>query len=393
MPKYMYADSTEFPLQRDFIDLLERYADMAIEAMPNQQQILELKKRISTDETQKKAKLSQIDIYRKELLSSIDTVTSKLGREDFAKVSDGMKAAANQQVDEFRKSEEKRYQEQIKALKAELSKRQSTLLQVLGEFLYHDPLEVSEIQILATLKGKSYTSQVKVTCSIGASYSFTLDFAARQLKVEDLTEKTIQVPAVMKPVMLSKEKKPHFIEINDWALSQAEYTSNTETLLQATFQKDPGNSESPRLEMELEPGENRINRLNYVDDENNRTDILKEDQLRKHIDDNLEEFSKYLLGYFFGLLSKKKRTTSTEIGGKSVTDEDLTEEFVTRAAEEYGTVVIPIRERGLVKNELNLKTEDLEGKRTEIYLKIDEYKTKMGAIPQGAQICSSLGLD
>jgi hypothetical protein len=130
-----------------------------------------------------------------------------------------------------------------------------------------------------------------------------------------------------------------------------------------------------------------------VDDENNRTDILKEDQLRRHIDDNLEEFSKYLLGYFFGLLSKKKRTTSTEIGGKSVTDEDLTEEFVTRAAEEYGTVVIPIRERGLVKNELNLKTEDLEGKRTEIYLKIDEYKTKMGAIPQGAQICSSLGLD
>jgi hypothetical protein len=389
----MYADSTDFPLQRDFIDLLERYADMSIEAMPNQQQILELKERVSTAKTQKKVKLSQIDVYQKELLSSIDTVTSKVGKEDFAGVSDGMRSAANQQVDEFRKSEEKRYEDEIKALKAELSKRQSTLLHVLGEFLYHDPLDVSEVEILASLKEKSYASQLKVTCSIGASYSFVLDSPAKQLKVGDLTEKTVPVPAVMKPAMLSKEKKPRFIEINDWVLSDAEYRSDGETLLQATFQKGPGNGNSPRLEMELEPGEDRIRCLNYVDDEGNRTDILKEDQLRKHIDDNLKEFSKYLLGYFFGLLSKKKRITGIEIDGKNVTDEDLAEEFVIRAAKEYGTVVIPIREKGLVKNELNLKAEDLEGKRTEIYLKIDEYKTRMGAVPQGARICSSLGLD
>ena len=389
----MFADSTEFPLQRDFIDLMERFADMSIEAIPTQKQILELKKGIGDIEAQKTSKLSQIDDFQEKICASIDEVRSKFGEGGFLGVAEAIKGDVEDEIKLFREAEEKLFDERIKTLKSELKKRQASLLHVLGEFLYYDPLDVSEVGISAAWEGKSYTSQLNILCSTGIEYAFNLDFSKKEMRVEDLTKKTVQVPAVMKPTMLSKEKRPRFIDINDWTLSKAEYVSNAETTLEATFVKHRGDEKSPRLEMVTRPGETKIQCLNYVDDDGNRTDILKDEQLKKHIDGNFEEFTKYLLGYFFGLLDKKKQIVSAEIDGKDLVDEDQTEAFIMKVAGEYSSTVHTLRERGLVSDELNLKSEDLEGKRTEIYLKIDEYKEKMTAIPQGPEVCTKLGLD
>jgi len=92
-------------------------------------------------------------------------------------------------------------------------------------------------------------------------------------------------------------------------------------------------------------------------------------------------------------LDQKKQIVSAGIDGKDLLEGDLTEAFVMTVAGEYSKTIGNIRERGLVSNELNLKAEDLEGKRTEIYLKIDEFKSKMAAIQQGPAICTELGLD
>jgi hypothetical protein len=388
----MFADSTDFPLQRDFIDLLERFADMSIEALPTQQQIFELKESIRSTEDKKTAKLSKIDDFEKKIGSSIDDVTSKFGEGGFLGVSEAIKGDAADKVLVFREAEEKLFNEQLKTLNSELKKRQASLLNILGEFLYYDPLDVSEVEILVTREGKAYTSSLGITCSSGIAYTFGLNFSKKELKIEDLTKKTIHIPSAMRPTMLSKEKKPHLVEINDWILSKAEYRSNAETTLEATLVKSLEH-ESPRIEMVIRPGEIKIQCLNFVDDDGNVTDILKDEQLKKNIDADLEEFTKYLLGHFFGLMDEKTQITSGGIDGKNLLEDDLTEDFVMKVAGEYSKTIGTVRERGLVPNELNMKAEDLEGKRTEIYLKIDEFKSKMSAIPQGPGICTELGLD
>ncbi len=388
----MYADSVEFPIQRDFIDLLERYADMAIEAVPCQQQIVDLKKRLVTLEAKEAQRLSQIDQYTGEITTSVEEVTARFKDKELERVSQGIKAAVQAQAGEFRESERKQFEEQLKVLREDLKKRQGSLLVVLGEFLYHDPIEVETIEIVANLKGKSYSAELTVRSSSSITYSFALDFGEKELRVEDLTKKTVQIPAVMKSTMLSKEKKPRFVEINDWVLTEAEYTSNSETSLHAVLRRDPDESRSPRLDMELRPGETKIQSLNFVDEEGQRTDILKDEQLSKHIDGNMVELSKYMLAHFFAMTGRKKEILSASIEDRSIVEGDLIDEFIKRVAAEYGPTVKAIREKGLTKNELNLKAEDLEGKRIEIYLKIDEYKDKMSAIPQGPQICMVLGL-
>ena len=392
MPKYMYADSTEFPLHRDFINLLERLSDAAIEAIPTQKQITDLKKRISKNESQEKAQLSEIDRFGKELNSSIDNVTSKFGDGNFTDVSGGIKDASAKHVKAFRESEQKRFEEQLKARRTDLSKRQASLLQILGEYVYYDPLSVAKIESSVSLRGRVYDGEIKIVCESGISYAFSVDFFEKRMRVGDLIEKTVQVPAVMKTTIIAKEKKPHFVSIGDWTLSKAEYESNGETVLEATIQKNTGDENSPCLEMVVKPGETRLESLAYVDDEGRRTDILKDPDLNKHLNRNLEEYSKYLLGHFFGLLNKKNKVLAIGIDGVDLINEDLTEEFILRCAKEYGPTINSIREKGLVDNELNLKAEDLEGKRTEVYLKIDEFKAKMDTIPQGRKICTILGL-
>jgi hypothetical protein len=365
---------------------------MSIEASPTQKQILELKSSIKSTEKKKSAKLSKIDDFEAKICASIVDVTSGFGEGGFSGVSEAIQGDVKDEVGLFREAEEKLFNEQLKTLNSELRKRQTSLLHILGEFLYYDPLDVSEVEIAVSHEGKSYVSSLKILCSSGINYAFNLDFGRKELKVEDLTKKTVHVPSSMKPTMLSKEKKPHLVEINDWILSKAEYTSNAETNLDATLVKSTGN-DSPRIEMTIRPGETRIQCLIFVDEDGNSTDILKDDRLRKKVNGNFEEFTKFLLGHFFGLLDHKKQIVSAGMDGKNLVEEDLTEAFVMKVAGEYSETIKSIRKRGLVANELNLKAEDLEGKRTEIYLKIDEFKTKMTAISQGPGICTELGLD
>jgi hypothetical protein len=345
-----------------------------------------------TLEAKEADRLSQINRYMDEIQSAVEKVTAKFKDDDLQRVSGGIKAAVQTQVGEFLESERKQLEEQVKILRANLGERQSSLLNVVGEFLYHDPVDVDTIEIVATLKGKSYTSNLTVKSSSGIAYSYRLDFGEKQLKVEDLTKRTIRIPAVMRSTMLSKEKRPHFVEINDWVLVKGEYVSNAETSLRAVLQRDPDDSHSPKLDMELRPGEAKIQCLTFVDDEGHRTDILKDDQLSKHIDRNMDELSKYMLAHFFAMTGRKKDILSASIEGRDIVESDLIDDLVERVASEYAPTVKSIRERGLVEKELNLKAEDLEGKRTEIYLKIEEYKDKVSAMPQGAQICAILGL-
>ena len=393
MLKYMYADSSEFPPQRDFIDLLQRFSNAAVQTIPNQQQITDLKKRIRAMESQKESQLGEIDRFGNEIARSVDAVATSFGSGQYGPVADGIKASAREKVQGFRDSEKKKFETSLESLGRDLSKAQSSLLQIMGDFLYHDPLSIAQVEISASLRDKVYDSHLHVTCHNGTSYLFDLEFSEKEKRVSDFTEKPVQVPATMKHGVLSKEKKPRFLAINDWTLVEAVYRSNAETVLRATITKDPSDKTSPRLEMELKPGEARLQNLALVDEEGIKTDILKDDQLRRHLNGNLQELAKYLLGYFFGLMNKKKAIRKVGIDGSDLIQEDRTEAFIERAAKEYGDTVSTIRKKGLVKGELNLKAENIEGKRTELYLKIDEYKMKMSSIAEGARICSILGLD
>lgn len=392
MPRYLYADSTEFQLQRDFIDILERFSDAALEAIPTQEEIIDLKRNISKTESNMKSSLSEIESFGKEVESAIGDVTSRFGEERFGELSESVKEDARGHVTQFRESEEKRFKEEVKNMRKALEKKQAGLLQVLGEFLYYDPLEIATLKITVGLEEDKYLSVAKVFCESGIYYEFGLSFFDRKMEVKDLIEKPIEVPAAMKKPIMAKEKKPRFVSINDWTLTSAEYESNGETLLKVTLTRDEGDEDSPRAVLTVKPGEERLESLVYRDEDGTTKDVLKDAALKQHIDEDIEEYCKFLLGHFYSLLNKKEKIEGVKIEGDDVVPGDLAEEFIMRCAREYGPIVKTIKERGLVEGELNLKAEDLEGKRTELYLKIDEYRSKMSTIPQGKEICSIMNL-
>ncbi len=391
MLRYLYADSSEFPLQRDFVDLLQRFSDVAVEALPTQEQVADLKRRIRDMDSKRESQLQEINRLGEAMAQSIGAVATDFGVDRYAAVAEGIRSAAEEKVAGFHESERQRFETVLEGLRKELAKRQQSLLQIVGEFLHYDPLSIAQVEISASLKDKLYDSQVSVTCNNGTSYVYDLDFSEKEKRVSDFTEKPVEVPAVMKQKVLSKEKRPRFISINDWIMTEALYRSNAETILRVTLAKGPG--DKTRLEMELRPGETKLQCLVYVDDDGCKTDILKDDQLKRHLGKNLEEFAKYLLGHFYGLINKKKSINKVELDGADLVREDLTEKFIERTAKEYAPTIASIRQKGLVRGELNLKAEDTEGKRTERYLKIDEYRTKMSSVPQGSRICSMMGLD
>ncbi len=392
MPKYMYADSTEFGLQRDFIDILERFSDAAIEAIPDQREILELKEKIANKESEKESTLTRIDKYGQEIDSSIEDVTRRFGAEEFGPVLERMKAAASEYVNDFRQARLEAFEKEMSSLKDSLSKKQASLLQVLQDFLYHDPLKMERLVVEASLDGERYDSRAETSCQNGVFYVFKLDFFDRKMEVKDLIEKKVEIPAAMKKTIMGKEKKPRFISLDDWCIEDLRYESNGETVLRATLTGEPGKEDSPKLQLTLTPGEERVESVVYTDEDGDSLDILKDPELRKHVDENLEEYAKFLLGHCFTLTNRKKDMVDVQMDDQGLVENDLAEKFMVRCAKEYAPTVAKIREKGLVDKELNLKVEDVEGRRTELYMDIEEYRSKMKAIPRGSEMCSIMGL-
>jgi len=70
--KYTFQDSTELPVQRDFIQDLQDYISISKEAIPLEKSIIGIKQGNKEETAISQSKLEEIDMFQKDVIDYIE---------------------------------------------------------------------------------------------------------------------------------------------------------------------------------------------------------------------------------------------------------------------------------------------------------------------------------
>jgi hypothetical protein len=224
MMKYLYGDSTEFPLQRDFLGLLDNYIDISVKSITIENAVFDLKETIKDRRGLKNSVLDEMDNFVLTVETAISGAVSRSKEQerivkyaykskDFLKkfIEDGKTKFSEeifQEIIEFEKKVEENDEENRK---------------ILESFFILDPLPVinKKYTIKSTEDGYSANIQIDYDGNISSLFdiaSSEVSFWKRHIKARDFI-KGLDIPGRMKKPFLKKELVPDIITVDDYILS------------------------------------------------------------------------------------------------------------------------------------------------------------------------------
>ncbi len=361
--RYTFQDSTDFPVQKDFIQDLQDFIAISQEVIPLEKSAI----RIKTENKEKKVflekKLQRIDQFEKDVRDHIESHTVGVEEDDIL----GIKARILETVSTvaLAKKDEKigELDKQNKLDMMEVQQLETRILSILSPF-FESSIYGAKSTYYAFVEDKKLRGkQVNFVGSM--QYEFELDFTRDTLKVKDLHDLTL--PVWSKSGILSREKKVKKIDVSDFHITSIEYEGNNlRTVLE---DKDPEN----RFIISADEKTFLILHRDY--------EITGDKELAAALNrDSVVDMFIIKLKELFTESAVSKSLRLIMLDGKNVVDENRIFDCLKLIASTYGQLVGECIKRGYTKGEITIKIEEPEGFRTEKYLEKSEVSRKLSTI-------------
>jgi hypothetical protein len=356
--RYTFQDSTELPVQRDFIQDLQDFIRISKDAIPLEKSIVGIKQGNKEETAIFQRRLEEIDSFHRDVIDYIEERAQGIESQEILEIK-ARTIETSSTVALLKKNE-----------RLEDIDRQNRLalteVQQLGaEHAYYASAEDKE------LKGG------RVSSVNGVQYEFELNFAYNSLKVEDFQELTLPVRA--KSGILSREEKAKKMDVSDFRIMSIEYEGNSvRTILQ---DKDAEH-------IFTISADDRTFLILHGDH-----DITGDEKLAPLID--REALYKFMvkLKEFFTKSVESRRLRRVLLDGKNAVEENLVFDCLKLIAGIYGKLVRECIEKGYTKGEVTIKMEEPGSVRTEKYLSKSEASNELSSIgTEGVELAQILGV-
>ncbi|TQD26434.1 hypothetical protein [Methanolobus vulcani] len=362
--KYTFQDSTDFPVQRDFIKDVQDFLKLTAEIVP-----FERSARLHNDEKQKsisstEAKTEGIGQFEKGILSSIGEQAVDLESMDLSDVINDVQSSISA-ISSRKKAElEKQLENDIKSIDYELDQLNSKMLSVLEPFFLNGVYADHSKYVLSSEDG--IISGIQTSTSGNIEYVFNLEFSSNTLKVNDFIKK-ISLPVWSTGGILRREDKVKKIDISDHRIVSVEYDDDMhlEVLLQ--------NNDS-------------VNIFRIISDKStfmvfhNGTDITQDVDLARAMDkENILLLIKKLSQYFTVAVQSHK-LASVLLDGEDAIKNNTLQRCLELIAEKYGALINECLSKGYNKEEIAIKIELPDGTRSEKYILRSELYNQLSEV-------------
>ncbi len=382
--KFLFGDSTESPLQRDFLALLDSYIDTSAKVIMLENTVFDLKEEIRDRRKLKNSVIEQLDkclstseqaISNAVAVSKEKTTISQYAQKskDFLKkyIEDGKVKFSDEVFKEISDYEKK-------VNSADRDNRAT-----LESFFVQDPLPVIYRNFIIKATKDGFSAKVKVDfegdiSSIYGIMTSQVPFWNRNVRVSDFL-KGIVIPARMKKPLLKKEEVPDIVVIDDYLLTDVIQLGNE---LEVVIRKKQDiESERFRLKMDFKDGFNI--EVYHAGEKEVEKYIQAVPALNSVLNvAKLRELGEKIIARVNTLYPKKRSMESLQFNHKDVFEENQINELMQKVAEIYAHTIAQIKKHSPSTEELSLKVEDNSGKRSEIYLKKSQVKEKLGMIKE-----------
>lgn len=367
--KYTFQDSTELPVQRDFLQDLQDFIIISKEVIPLEKSIIGIKQANTKETGISQTGLEEIERFQKEVTDCIEANALGFDSKDILEIkSKTIETCAN--ISLLKKNEKlEDIDKQNRLALIEVRQLEDRILSVLSPFF-----ETSIYGAEHTYYASSEDRKLKgwqVSSVDGMRYEFELSFVQDTLKVEDIQKLTL--PVRSKSGFLSKEEKVKKLDVSDFHVTNIEHArNNTRTIIE---DKD---------------GENR-----FVISSDGRTflimygdhEITGDEKLAPAVDrDALAIFMEKIKDFITDSVVFR-RLRLILMDGKNAVEENVVFDCFKLIAGMYGKLARECIERGYTKGEITIKIEEPGRVRTEKYISISEVSGELSSIgPEGNEL-------
>ncbi len=371
--RYTFQDSTDFPVQKDFVQDLQDFIAISKEVIPLEKSAIEIKAENKEKTVYLERRLEEIDRFGNDVRDYIESRTVGVGENDILEIkakiletsSTASLAKKNEELDALNR--------QSKLDLLEVQQLEERILSILSPF-FETSIYGARDTYYAFIEDKILRGK-QVSFVDGMQYEFEMGFTQNTLKVKDL--QILALPIWAKSGIISRETKVKKIDVSDLYITSIEYEGNN---LKAVLEdKAP----EDRFIISADEKTFLILHKDYeITGDKELAASLNRDSVAMFIMKLKELFTEYVV-------SKKLRRITLD--GKNVVDENRIFDCLKLIASIYGQLVDECIKRGYSDGEITIKIEEPEGIRTEKYIEKSEISRELSTIgSEGEQLAKEL---
>lgn len=376
--KYIYQDSTELPVQRDFIEDLKSFMDITARVIPLENSIIELKCEHREALHELNNRITGMNLFEEKLSILVKKLVKDIGTEDLTPCVDAILATCSENLGRKREILEIESRKIESADAQEYQKIESKVLEVLTPFLISGIYGAEKrFELSNSVNGVLGVMEGSIS---GMQYYYRLWFTEEPLTVERLIG-SLSLPGWTKTGILRKEEKIKMLDLSEFLVSSLEYDSEKNVRLILENKK-------ANRKFRIEGGG-----LNYFVYEDDR-EITADKELGAFIDVKTlaripEKIQNYLrTNIRTYTLSKVLLDEEDAVSTNQIFD------CLKVIAEQYGVIVHECLAKGHNKEEITIKIEEADGTRTEKYISKTEMYTRLSDVgSEGVEIAEILGVN
>jgi len=376
--KYIYQDSTELPVQRDFIEDLKIFLEITSRVIPLENSIIEIKCRHKETLNELNNRINGMNLFEERLEIALKRLINEVNTEDLVPCANAILQTCSENLEKKREVLEAEYRKIENGSAYEYKKFESKILEILSRF-FISGVYGAEKRFELSSNASGVSGELKGSVS-GLQYFYLLEFAEEPLTVEKLLG-NLSLPGWTRTGILRKEEKIKMQDLSDFLVSYLEYDSQKNVRLTVENKK-------ANRKFRVEGGGLRY--FVYEDDK----EITSDNHLGSFIDTELltripEKIQEYLRMNIRGYtLLKVLLDEEDAISTNQIFD------CLKVIAEQYGVIVQECLAKGHNKDEIIIKTEEIDGTRTEKYLSRSEIYAQLAEVGgEGIEIAGILGVD
>jgi hypothetical protein len=363
--KYTFQDSTELPVQRDFIQDLQYFIRISKELIPLDNSARDIAEESMANKIAINKKIEEIISFEDAVASSMESIRRTMESSDVHDIIDRIIVASDEGSSAKKAELSMMLDDSVKASELELEQFASKSMSIMSPFfeksIYGSVNSSSVLIKEKSIEGFQHSSIENM------EYDFVLEFNdIDELKVADLHKK-VMLPIWVSGGLLHKEDRVKMIDTSGYHVRSIE--DDGQGKIEAIF----ADNDSDHI-FKLISDENSL--MIFHNDE----DITIDKELSKSLD--LDEVTILIkrLKQYFQVAVKSKKLISVRLDGKDAIYENRILGCLKIVASIYGSMINECLEKGYNKNEIAIKLEMPDGTRNETYISKTEVFNKLSEI-------------
>ncbi len=375
--KYTFQDSTELPLQRDFIQDLNNFIGMAKKVLPLENSAIELSEEETEEISSLEARIAEIDGFSKDVQQYVDERSKGAENKEILECRNAVIDACIETSDRGLKELNQKLEQIKRQSESGIYKIEMDLLNNLNP-LFESGIYGASKAYYVSMKNGGLKGQLKASFS-GMEYMCDLTYAHDMLSIKEVHGELF-LPTWTKVGIFSKENRVKMIDVSEYTITSMNYDGNH---VDVSFENKKGEQKFRVI------SDNDTYQMYHGDLEITADEKLLRSVKIDNIAGLVDDLRKYM-----EMFIKNQKLTQILLDGKDAVRNNEVFDCLKLIAEQYGDIVRESLDKGYVKNEITIKIEASDGTRTEKYITKQEAFDQLAELgSEGLELASILGVD